>query len=177
MNLWLVLSHLACFVGGAVMWNYIARREGAQMAGTEEPIPAHREDPDRHGPYMTRGAIVGLVIGVWLVTLGVQQFYYQRSQDRLYSCLASWAQDTTDTFQSRSDATSELDKARLRKDDAADQVISVVAGFRTDPPTATNADFDDALRNFVEAKANLLAVQKQVDVTRDRNPYPVLECE
>lgn len=178
-TLLLVLSHLACFVGGAVMWNLITKREVRAVTGEEEPLHPKNKHPFR-GP---RRGVVLLIVSVFFVTLGVQQLLFQdqknKEQERQRqqnACIEKWGEETTETITLRSDATKELRKAEKRRDDKVDRILLLVIALRAEPPEATNDDFNNALLEFATAKANLDAVRKSVRSTTNENPYPLLVC-
>lgn len=187
MNFLLVLSHLACFVGGAVMWNWIAKREGRALTGDEPEEPHHKNPGDNNLP---RSAVYLLIAAVFLITIGVQQFMYQRQQDEadeglarqavvqkdLNECVAVWGDEVIAVLTARTEATSKLEAARLRRDDAVDTVLATVIALRAIPPEATDADFGRVLRDFSIAKNHLLRQQEKVDATREENPFPELNC-
>lgn len=170
MNGWLICSHLAAFAAGALMWNFIVRKEGAEMAA--EP---HR-DKKVATKYLSRSVVYALLFAVFCMTLGVQQFFFQSAQNDLNSCTNDWADEMTDTFTVRSDATTDLDAAKNRAINAVFELVGVFILLRQDPPEANDSDISTVLTEFAAARANLDRVNKDVDQARDKNPYPELEC-
>lgn len=144
----------------------------------------------------THIATLAVVASVLLLIIGGQAYLYQRDQSaddqrvsdavaelkRTTDCVRSWGEDFAETTSTRVGETDapgavDLERAQERRDDALDEIILTVIAFREIPPSADDADFDRALREYAAAIRNRDRVQSEVETTRDLNEYPRLECD
>lgn len=134
----------------------------------------------RRGPTPGALALIILVASATLVGFGFQQGGFQKTVTDRDTCYQKWGQDMVDTIGTRTDATGRLDKARARRDVAVDNIILAIIVARTERPPISDREADRrwgaVLSGFATAKARLDRVQANTSVTRNQNPYPVLDC-
>lgn len=179
----LVATHLTAAAAGAVGGRYLVVRAMRDIIVQDaEPLALSHTRPSRSFWF---GTII-LVASMLVVGIGIQAKLAaddnrQRDQaDRRYAnCLTNFADTLVDSLQKSRAASKRLEKARAEKDDALDQIVLVVIGARSTPPTATEEDFTRSLTAFAEAKAHLAKVQAQVQNQRQANPYvpPKAVCQ
>lgn len=175
----LVATHLAAFgLGLGTMWA-VVRRKGPDLAD-----PTHHHHASERGPMLknrpswpTTAGVIVLVVGLIVVGFGVQQAKFQADQDAFRECVSGWAEDTTDTLETRTQVTGRLGDAQSAREDAVDNIILVVIGLQATPPTATTREFATVLQAFAAARSRLNDAERRAAMTRADNPYPALRCE
>lgn len=189
-------THLLAFVAGGVSWFLFTLWEGRRVClpdPQEAPVPDSppRDPNDRRHAILSRlvrggpptfGAVV-LVFSALLVAIGVQQIRFQDQADAYRrdaaardACYERWGREVIRTRNTRDVAAKKEAAAEKARDEALDNVLLIVIGLRSSPPTAVDRDFDRTLARFAAAKATLQSVEDRADTTRKRNPYPRLRC-
>lgn len=160
-----------------------------------EPVMPWRTRQGRRLLY----AVATLVISIVLIGFAIQQSLYQRSlderdanQNAYVDCLQRWADDITDTLQTRTSASTALDRIERRMEraerheqDVIADVILIVGRLRQVPPEATIRQLDRVLNGFPAlaervrvARADVREARSDARETRQQNPYtpPRLAC-
>lgn len=122
-----------------------------------------------------------LIAAALMVGFGIQQVRYQGQASDRDACYEAWGQELYTAITSRTRASLRVEEARSDRDDAIDNILLLFIAFNDEKPPPTEREqerrFREALAQFAQAKTRLDTALTRVGNTRDRFPYPDLNCE
>lgn len=171
-GLLLALSHVAAAGLGYFMCHWLTMRVFDEESETEMTHP-HKTAETR--PPLSVITII-LVAGVVLVGIGVQSLLSQRADDAHDKCVAKWGDELITTVGTRGAAAERLETAQTARDDALDSLLVAAIGIQDVPEDKKQKALANLVTGYVESVDHLRKVQKNTTRTRERNPFPPLNC-
>lgn len=186
----LLLTHLtAAGVGAGLTYVLVNRyatvvdhdgHSAIEIGSPEESMEAHK-DEDSRIPW-----IMVVVIAVAMIVIGVQVYNGQQQEEKRDKADAEYAEclrdafqtaftDLIDTIETNRSASTLVEQAATKRDNAVDRVLRVVLEARQTPPSADPSDFDRALMRARDAKAELRRARNEASSVRQENQYEVPE--
>lgn len=175
----LTVTHIVAAGLGYLMCHWLTMRAGEALTRESESpvdVPVKRE----RGRWVTWSVppvvILILVAAFVLIGIGVQSYLSQRADNAHDECVANWGDDLIETVGTRGKATERLEQAQNARDDALDSLLVAAIGIQDVPEKKKEAALADLVTGYVESVDRLHAVQKTTTKTRNKNPFPQLDC-
>lgn len=173
-DLALILSHVASFCAGALMWGIITVREAPSLTYTEAP----NMSPTARARRNLAIIIILITACMVLVGFGVQQSLYQRDVERRGECLDAWGEEFSAAIEKRSSVSVRVEKAEQARARAIDAIVLTLIAVRSDDVGRKRAEreISRVLLDFAKTKNRVDRVRDRANRTRQVTEYPELDC-
>lgn len=175
-GLLLLVTHVGLGSLGYFTGWFVARRS---LEATREDH--HMSETGHHKKAgISGGLAVIIALALVIVAIGVQTYFWQRSEEKDDRCNQRWGQEMVAAIAARSEASSAYNDAQRARSDALDDLLLFAIRNPTPPGQTrdpkTQKMLDVAVKEYTKAVQKVRGTSKTNQNVRDANPFPHLEC-